>query len=74
MMTAGFEPNVVIVNSTHMAELISDCEKLAIWDERSERVETGDALLLSPWGFRWLKSTADFDAILQPPLIDPNKS
>ena len=67
---AGFEPNNVVMTPHQLAVVTTEIDRLNLWDERHPHVNRGLVLLASPWGFRWLYSLRDFDAILQRPLID----
>jgi hypothetical protein len=69
VLAAGFEPNAVVMDQPQFMALINDIEKLGLWDERKPRSATGDILLATPWGFRWLNSQEDFDDVLVNPLL-----
>jgi hypothetical protein len=70
IFAAGFEPNNVIMSKDQLSSLIEDIEKQGLWDERQPHTEIGEVLLASPWGFRWVFSSADFDTVLSEPILD----
>jgi hypothetical protein len=67
---AGFEPNNVGLGGEQLSSLIEEIEKQSLWDERQSHIAIGEVLLASPWGFRWVYSTSDFDSLLCEPLVD----
>lgn len=64
---AGFEPNAIPMSDQQFSSLRANIEEKALWDERQPQSESGEVLLASPWGFKWLLSTADFDNVLPKP-------
>lgn len=70
IFATGFESNNVVMSKDQLSSLIEDMEKQGLWDERQRHSGKGDVLLASPWGFRWVFSTSDFDAILSEPILD----
>jgi hypothetical protein len=70
ILQAGFEPNNVAMNASQLNELLSEVDRLNLWDERHPHSKAAEVLLASPWGFRWLCSLADFDSVLPKPLAD----
>jgi hypothetical protein len=70
VFAAGFEPNNVVMSKDQLSSFIEDIERQALWDERQPHTDIGELLLASPWGFRWIFSTSDFDSILSEPILD----
>jgi hypothetical protein len=54
ILQTGFEANNVVMTKSQLAVLVSDIERLNLWDQRQLHAEQSDVLLASPWGFRWL--------------------
>jgi hypothetical protein len=71
IFAAGFEPNNVIMSEEQQSSFIGEIDKQHLWDERDcHCAEIGEVLLSSPWGFKWVRSTSDFDSILSKPIVD----
>jgi hypothetical protein len=56
------------MSKDQLSSLIEDIKKQGLWDERQPHTEIGEVLLASPWGFRWVFSTSDFDTVLSEPI------
>jgi len=69
-LSQGFEPHVVEMNDDQMEALAADIERLGLWDHRHSHDSRSRVLLASPWGFRWLHSASEFDALLGQPLLE----
>ncbi|WP_223619031.1 hypothetical protein [Lysobacter sp. ESA13C] len=67
---AGFAPHDVELPKSDMEALISEIDRLDLWDARTGSISPSDLLLASPWGFRWIHSEADFDEVLPGPLVE----
>jgi hypothetical protein len=67
---AGFEPNSVAMSAEQLSSLVGQIDSDGLWDERQAGAKLGGILLASPWGFRWISSIADFDSILDQPIVD----
>lgn len=70
IIAKGFEANAVTMDSDQIAALVDEIERLDLWDDRSKSTREGEVLLASPWGFRWLSTAPEFDAVLPEPLIE----
>lgn len=70
IFAAGFEPNNVAMTEDQLSSLLHDIEMRGLWDERQPHATSGEVLLASPWGFRRILSTSDFDSILSKPILD----
>lgn len=62
--TAGFEPNIVVMGKELFDRLLHDIERENLWDPRQVTSPPGTLLLASPWGFRFLRDSGDFDLLL----------
>ncbi|MFZ5738633.1 MAG: hypothetical protein ACOY6K_17360 [Pseudomonadota bacterium] len=67
---AGFEPNNVVMAHSELDSLVRDIDRLNLWDRRKPHSVGADVLLASPWGFRWLRSSTDFDLVLGKPIVE----
>jgi hypothetical protein len=70
IFAGGFEPNNVKMSEDQLSSLIEEIDKQHLWDERHRHAGIGEVLLASPWGFKWVRSTSDFDNILSKPIVD----
>jgi len=70
ILATGFDPVRVDMGGSQMEALVREVDELGLWDQRFSIGERSNMLLASPWGFRWLRSAADFDAILPKPVIN----
>lgn len=69
-LSQGFEPHGVEISDAQMEALAADIERIGLWDDRQPHIEQSHVLLASPWGFRWLHSPSEFDALLGQPLLE----
>jgi hypothetical protein len=67
---AGFEPHCVLMTDDAMNSFLDDISQKELWDQRCSKNPKSELLLLSPWGFRWLLTTADFKSILDDPILE----
>lgn len=70
ILSKGFEPNAVVLDENGLGALMDDIEKLDLWDPSGSHNRTGNLLLGTPWGFRWISSPADFDTVLGKPSLE----
>ncbi|MDP3410001.1 hypothetical protein [Bosea sp. (in: a-proteobacteria)] len=70
MQALGFVPNEIILAEDRMNSLLTQIENDGLWDERFDKPEQRNLLILSPWGFRHLAQPADFDGLLDVPFIE----
>lgn len=70
ILARGFEPHEVVLDDDGLTALLVDIDKLGLWDQRHHHQERGYVLLLTPWGFHWVRAAADFDELLGKPLLD----
>ncbi len=66
----GFEPNSALLSSNQLATLVDEIEKLDLWDGRCPLKRSGQVLLASPWGFRWLNEPSEFNDVLEKALLE----
>jgi hypothetical protein len=66
----GFEPNIIEMNDEQFEELPKQVDNLKLWDDRQINSKIATLLVASPWGFRNIHDTLDFDRILPNPLIN----
>ncbi|MGY2095699.1 hypothetical protein [Pseudomonas simiae] len=66
---AGFEPHFISLDADQLTTLLEDVMRLELWDGRIEVGEHSDYLILSPWGYRWLRGPEDFCAMLNDPIV-----
>ena len=50
ILSAGLEPNTVLLAADAMNELVADIDQRGLWDDRSRNPSIGDVLLVSPEG------------------------
>ena len=67
---AGFEPNIVLLGTDAMANLVEDISSRNLWDNRCANHTNGEALLVSPWGFKPLTNPAEFYEIVPAPFVE----
>lgn len=65
----GFVPNQVVLSAGALDALLLRVEDEGLWDLRGRGELQGGLLLASPWGFKYLSSPADFDALIPEPII-----
>jgi hypothetical protein len=70
IISRGFEPHEVMLNGGALSDLTADIDSLGLWDQRHPHEERGHGLLLTPWGFRGVSTTAGVDELLGKPLLD----
>jgi hypothetical protein len=70
ILAAGFEPNNISMTSDHLSLLVGQINRDGLWDARLPKASPSEVLLASPWGFRWILTSADFDSILGPPAVE----
>jgi hypothetical protein len=70
ILSSGFEPNNIAMSEDQFAALVEEIKTLAIWDDRTTDSDRSEVLLASPWGFRWIQSSADFDDLLGTPIVE----
>ncbi|TDR90260.1 hypothetical protein [Enterovirga rhinocerotis] len=70
MLDSGFSPHEVALPKVRMAQLLEQIELDDLWDHRFEQPARRRALLLSPWGFRYLSEPVEFGSLLDIPSIE----
>jgi hypothetical protein len=60
----GFEAQIIVLHETDYESLKTEITEFRLWDSRSALDEESNMLLVSPWGFTWLRSNDDFDRVL----------
>lgn len=68
--SAGFGPNIIEMSDDQFVILRRQIDESRLWDFRTTHPDSGEALLVSPWGFRWLAAPDCFDNILSKPLVE----
>lgn len=66
---AGFEPQVVVLPNADLNSLRTRISNDNLWDERLKYLKEGEALFVSPWGFKAVNAPNDLDGCFPQPMV-----
>lgn len=65
----GFAPAEIDMSNSRLSELLVQIEEENLFDDRTKKASAVGLLTLSPWGFRYVSSSADIDDMIGNPDI-----
>lgn len=65
----GFEPSEIDLPHDQFADLQMEIAQRGLWDEREDEIKSEGLLTLSPWGFRYVYDSSDFENLVGEPAF-----